>query len=328
MLSSIALSVGDYNGIGPEIILKSLRDNDMARFLLFAPASVTQYYAELLDIPPIFTSVTSISEAVDPQKHYVITDGFSDVTPSPGKLSALSGEVAMRSIQFATKAVMKGAADALVTAPISKEAIQMAGYSEPGHTEFLAKITNCDRYTMMLVSDVLRVALLTTHIPVKAIASAVTIERILEKLEIVNVALKQSFGIHQPRIAVFGLNPHAGDGGVMGNEELEVITPAIERARELGINCEGPFPADGWFGNRLFTKFDAVLAMYHDQGLAPFKALSFGKGVNFTAGLPIIRTSPDHGTAFDIAGTGKASIESLIEAVGLAIRLSNEKRNK
>lgn len=327
MLSSIALSVGDYNGIGPEIILKCSCHNNMARYLLFAPVSVAQYYSELLDIPPIFISVRNVEEAIDPQKHYIITDGFDDVIPSPGKLSALSGEVAMRSIQFATKAVMDGFADALVTAPISKEAIQMAGYSEPGHTEFLAKITNCDQYTMMLMSDVLRVALLTTHIPVKAIASAVTVERILEKVEIVNVALKQSFGIHQPRIAVFGLNPHAGDGGVMGNEEIEVILPAIERARGLGINCEGPFPADGWFGNRMYTKYDAVLAMYHDQGLAPFKALSFGKGVNFTAGLPIIRTSPDHGTAFDIAGTGKASIESLIEAIRLAIRLSMKKRN-
>ncbi len=326
MLSSIALSVGDYNGIGPEIILKSLRDNDIARFLLYAPASVALYYSELLNIPPIFTYVRKVEDAIDPHKHYVITDGFDDVIPNPGKLSAISGEVAMRSIEFATKAVKDGFADALVTAPISKEAIQMAGYSEPGHTEYLAKITNCDRYTMMLVSDVLRVALLTTHIPVKAIASAVTIERVLEKLEIVNLALKKSFGIHQPRIAVFGLNPHAGDGGVMGNEEMEVISPAIERAREIGINCEGPFPADGWFGNKMYTKYDTVLAMYHDQGLAPFKALSFGKGVNFTAGLPIIRTSPDHGTAFDIAGTGKASVESLIEAIRLAIRLSKKKK--
>jgi 4-hydroxythreonine-4-phosphate dehydrogenase len=233
-------------------------------------------------------------------------------------LSANAGSAAMIALETAIRLCMNNKCYALVTAPISKEAISMAGYSVPGHTEFLAQQTTADDVVMMLVSGKLRVALVSTHVPLKDVAAYISTKKIISKTKILHQSLISDFGIRSPRIAVLGLNPHAGDGGVLGLEEIEIIEPSVQFLREIGFKADGPFPADGFFGSRLNNTYDAILAMYHDQGLVPFKTLSFGKGVNFTAGLPIIRTSPDHGTAFSIAGKNIADEKSFLEAYKLA----------
>jgi 4-hydroxythreonine-4-phosphate dehydrogenase len=209
----------------------------------------------------------------------------------------------------------------MVTLPISKEAINLTDYKIPGHTEFLATKTNTASVLMMLVNGDLRVALTTVHIPISDVAHTITKKLIIEKATILNNSLKSDFSISNPKIAVLGLNPHAGDGGVIGKEEIEIIQPAIKELQEQGVLASGPYPADGFFGQKRHLQYDAILAMYHDQGLAPFKLISFGKGVNFTAGLPIIRTSPDHGTAFDIANKGVADPSSFLQAYQLAVEL-------
>jgi len=212
----------------------------------------------------------------------------------------------------------------MVTAPISKEAIGLAGYRFPGHTEFIAELCGSAPHIMLLVSGELRVGLVTGHLPVRKVTAAVTMDRVADRLRVFRDSLAADFGIEHPRIAVLGLNPHAGDGGVLGGEEEAVIRPAMERSRGFApsVDCFGPFAADGFFGNRSYLECDGVLAMYHDQGLAPFKAITFGSGVNFTAGLPIVRTSPDHGTAFDIAGMNLARPDSMRTALLLAAEIS------
>lgn len=331
MITTLALSQGDPNGIGPEILLKSLASEHFPahiRAIVCGSQAVFQYYADKLGVECLPT-VHTVEQIHTSTGHIILNTEASDSHAAavvPGQIDARAGESAMNAIRLGVYLCQQGYADALCTAPISKESIFKAGYLYPGHTEYLAYLTGCSQYTMMLVSDVLRVGLLTTHIALQRVPSAITEQAIWDKLQIISDALVNDFGIHSPRIAVFGLNPHAGDGGVLGDEETRVIAPALEIARERGILCDGPFPADGWFGNREYVRYDAVLAMYHDQGLAPFKAISFGKGVNFTAGLPIIRTSPDHGTAFGIAGKGVASNESMLEAIQLADLLTRTKK--
>lgn len=321
MQASIAVTIGDINGIGPELLLKSVRLIDPTygpRLILIAPESVLRYYSEKFNFDFTLPVVREISGIVDSKSHIVYDPFEEDLAPTPGKISSRSGKVAMLALDTALELINTNHAQALVTAPISKESIHMAGYEFPGHTEYLAYKTNTSDITMMLISGGLRVGLLTTHIPLSKIIQNVTESGILHRVRNINHSLIHDFGISKPKIAVLGLNPHAGDGGVLGSEEIEIIEPAISKLMQEGISCDGPFPADGWFGMQQYENFDAVLAMYHDQGLAPFKALSFGRGVNFTAGLPIIRTSPDHGTAFAIAGQNKAKTDSMIEAINLA----------
>jgi 4-phospho-D-threonate 3-dehydrogenase / 4-phospho-D-erythronate 3-dehydrogenase len=325
MKTRIALTPGDFNGVGPEIILKSINAAHLgvgSQFILCAPATIFRFYANIfgLPCPPV---VETMQDALKRDEHVILNCELFPSEVHPGEVSAQAGEVAMNCIRIAVNLCLEGHADAICTAPINKESIHLAGYKYPGHTEYLAALTGCERYTMMLVAQELRVGILTTHIPLHRVAAQITQPAILEKLRIMGSALRENFGISDPKIAVFGLNPHAGDGGVLGTEEIDIIIPALKTARMEGIYCEGPFAADGWFGNRGYLRYDAVLALYHDQGLAPFKAISFGKGVNFTAGLPIIRTSPDHGTAFDIAGKGIANTDSMFEAVRLADSLLN-----
>ena len=234
----------------------------------------------------------------------------------------------MTAVEAGINACLTGETAALVTAPISKEAITLAGYNVPGHTEFLMEKTSSDQVLMMLVSDDFRVALATIHIPVREIAAALNENLITSRLTLLHNALVNDFGISNPKIAVLGLNPHGGDGGVIGREEIELIQPVIRNMNDNGLKLRGPFAADGFFGKSLQNDFDAVFAMYHDQGLIPFKALTFGRGVNVTAGLPIIRTSPDHGTAFDIAGKNKADPGSFSSAYNLAIQLASQKKSK
>lgn len=242
-----------------------------------------------------------------------------------GAITEAGGRLAMAAVSRAVDLCMSGEADAMVTAPISKEAIAMAGYSEPGHTEFIARRTRSERYTMMMIADKLRVGLVTGHMAIWDVPKYVTREAILEKVAIINETLRHDFGISRPKIAVLGLNPHAGDGGVMGHEEEDYIIPAVAEACERGDLVFGPFAADGFFAVSAYRAYDAVLAMYHDQGLVPFKTLAFDTGVNYTAGLPIVRTSPDHGTAYDIAGKGEASPGSMRSAIYLALDIARRR---
>ncbi len=324
MQASIAVTLGDMNGIGPELLLKTadlLDSNSGIRCIYIAPYSVLSHYSGKFGNELKLPIVTELNQIRSTTRHIVFDPFGQDYVPIPGKISTLAGSLSISALDVAIDLVTNGFANAIVTAPISKESIHMAGFNFPGHTEYLAHKTNTTDITMMLVSGSLRVGLLTTHIPLTKVAENITESNILHRVRSIHHSLINDFGIPRPRIAVLGLNPHAGDGGVLGSEEIEVIEPSISKLNQEGIQCYGPFPADGWFGMQQYENFDAVLAMYHDQGLAPFKALSFGRGVNFTAGLPIIRTSPDHGTAFAIAGENKAKTDSMIQAINLAYTL-------
>ena len=244
----------------------------------------------------------------------------------PGEVSKSGGMIAGKALEMALKLALTGEAQAVVTAPISKEALNLAGYSYPGHTEFFAENTKVEDVVMILLSGGFRVGLVTTHCALSEVAQLLTSEKILRKLQIANQDLRTRFKIANPRIAVAALNPHAGENGMFGHEEQEIITPAIAAARKLGLDVSGPFPADTLFARIDKQKFDLYLAMYHDQGLIPLKMKTFGKGVNYTAGLPFIRTSPDHGTAFDIAGKGMADSSSMEEAIKLAVELAKNSR--
>ncbi|HKK24413.1 MAG TPA: 4-hydroxythreonine-4-phosphate dehydrogenase PdxA [Gracilimonas sp.] len=325
---TISISIGDFNGIGPEIILKSMITQNLKEStpLILGPVEVIDHYSDLLKLDLDLNVLSDTTEVKNGVINLLPIEQYR-VNITPGTLSKDSGKVAMKAIETGIELCMRGETDALVTAPISKESVNLAGYDIPGHTEFLASSTNTDSVLMMLVSGSLRVALVTAHIPVKDIAKTISADLIKRKTELLADSLINDFGIENPKIAIFGLNPHAGDGGVIGQEEIDTITPTLEEINDTasGYQVTGPFPADGFFGQKLYEEYDGILAMYHDQGLAPFKLLSFGKGVNFTAGLPIIRTSPDHGTAFNIAGKGVANPSSFNQAYELAIELSNKK---
>jgi 4-hydroxythreonine-4-phosphate dehydrogenase len=311
----VAVTLGDPNGIGPEVVLKALADEEVRGRIspwIVGNAQVLSYWAERLRLGKALEGVDVEDVGLGPRHAPV----------EPGEVTDLGGMLSMEAVARACDMCLGGDADAMVTAPISKEAIQKAGYAFPGHTEYLAARTGAAHFAMMLVSGGLRVALVTIHVPLAAVPGLVTRARTAETLETVAGSLRRDFGIGRPRLAVLGLNPHAGDGGVIGREEIEAITPAIEAARARGLDARGPFAADGFFGQRLDREFDAVVAMYHDQGLAPFKALAMGAGVNVTCGLPIVRTSPDHGTAFSIAGQGAADAGSMREALLLAAEMA------
>lgn len=331
MALRIAISMGDYNGIGPEIIIKTLSRLITARAtpVVIGHRSVFEYYSTTFNYPlPSYATITQPDEIQDGIVNFVNLESSNNITPEPGELTEHAGRVAMEAVETGIDWGIQKHTHALVTAPISKEAVNKAGYHIPGHTEFLAEKTDTNEYIMMLVNDELRVGLVTIHIPVAKVAAEITTDNVFKNLRIINRTLKNDFNIPEPRIAVLGLNPHAGDGGIIGMEEIEIITPAIEKAKANSIIAEGPFPADGFFGMRKYMEYDSVLAMYHDQGLVPFKTLSFGGGVNVTGGLPIIRTSPDHGTAFDIAGHNVANPSSFQEAATLAVKLSEHRFNK
>ena len=322
--TTIALTTGDYNGIGPEVVIKALQEEVPSHVtpLLVGAPEIFDYYCDRLQLPLPYHTIKSIDELKPGSLNLLdcISTDYIDI--SPGETSKQAGSAAMQSIEKAMQLCVDGQAGGMVTAPISKEAVNMAGYSIPGHTEFLAHHSNSSDYMMMLVNDELRVGLVSIHDPLRSVIDRITEANILRNVRIMHKALSDDFGIASPTIAVLGLNPHAGDGGYIGKEEIEIISPALQKAQFDGINAQGPFAADGFFGNRHYPQFDGILAMYHDQGLVPFKTLSFNAGVNFTAGLSIIRTSPDHGTAFNIAGKNKASFASYRKAFDLAVRLA------
>lgn len=318
----IGITHGDINGIGYEVILKTLSDNRMLETfipVIYGSPKVAAYHRKNLDIQGFNLNIVNSIEEINTKRVNIINCVDDEIKVEIGISTEEAGKAAFAALERATEDLKKGALHALVTAPINKKNIQSAAFKFPGHTEYLEnKFGTETPALMMLINDVMRVAVVTGHIPVNNIATELTQKLIVDKLSVLNAALKKDFSIGRPRIAVLGLNPHAGDDGVIGNEEQTVIVPAMKAAEAQGIICVGPYPADGFFGSGNFNKFDAVLAMYHDQGLIPFKTVSMDTGVNYTAGLSVIRTSPDHGTAYDIAGKNIASEESFRQALYLA----------
>lgn len=330
MNKRVVISSGDYNGIGPEVLLKTLQNDSLEEItpIILSTSEVVDFYIDELSIDLEYYHAAEIKDIADGQIN--LLESYGDVRPTvnPGTFTRQSGKCSMLAVEKGLELCKNDQADALVTAPISKEAVNLAGYNIPGHTEFLAEHTGTEDFMMMLVHDKLRVGLATVHIPVAEISQQISEASVTKYISIMHQTLQRDFSISSPEIAVLGLNPHAGDGGIIGTEELDIILPALEAMREEGLNVSGPHPADGFFGNRKYEQFDGILAMYHDQGLIPFKTLSFGAGVNFTAGLPIIRTSPDHGTAFDIAGKNKANPSSFKEAFALAVKLAENRKKE
>jgi len=318
---TIGISCGDINGIGLEVILKALalkKAGRAFRIVIYGSTKVVAYHKNIITQENIqFHSIQSASEA-QMDRINIINCWPDNVNITLGKPTDLSGKCAFQALERAVKDLKAEAIDALVTAPINKKAMQMADFPFVGHTEYIASEFKAKESLMLMVSDNLRVGLVTNHLPLREVAAAVTKEKVLRKILILAETLRIDFNIPKPTIAVLGLNPHAGDEGAIGDEDDKIVRPAVEEAREKGVLAFGPYPADGFFGSGQYHKFDGVLAMYHDQGLVPFKTLSFGAGVNYTAGLAAVRTSPDHGTAYDIAGKGEADESSLIKAIYLA----------
>lgn len=319
----IGITHGDINGIGYEVILKSFEDPrilDMFVPVVYGSSKIAAYHRKNLDLPTLNLNVINSIKETNSKRVNIINCVDENTKVDIGKSTAEGGKAALESLEKATEDLKNGLIQVMVTAPINKKNIQSEKFHFPGHTEYLEERfgDNTHSSLMMLVNDTVRVAVVTGHIPVDKIAESISEELIIKKIQLLNKSLKEDFAIVRPRIAVLGLNPHAGDDGVIGTEEKDVISPAIKKAYDEGILCFGPYPADGFFGAGSFKKFDAVLAMYHDQGLIPFKLLAMENGVNYTAGLPVIRTSPAHGTAYDLAGQNKASEVSFLNAMYLA----------
>lgn len=313
----IGFTCGDLNGIGIELIIKILSDNRMLEIcvpVVFASnKSINFYRKSLPDVNFVFQSAKDFSR-LNPKQVNVVNCWEEEVSISPGTLNETGGKYALLSLQQGVQALKAKNIHGLVTAPIHKKNIQSEKFNFSGHTPYLKSEFNAPDVVMLLTAENLRVALVTEHVPVNEIANHITKENILSKIKILHASLQKDFGIDKPKIAVLGLNPHAGDEGLIGNEEENIITPAVKDAKQNNMLVFGPYSADAFFARGRYEKFDAVLAMYHDQGLIPFKSLAIGEGVNFTAGLPVVRTSPDHGTAFDIAGKGIADASSFMAA--------------
>jgi len=329
----IGISIGDVNGIGLEIILKILADSrlyDYCTPIVYGHTKLASFYRATTDLNEIDFFVINhpgeLTGKKDHRKPNMINCWEEDIKIEPGVVNAQVGKYSFISLQRATDDLTRGDIDALVTAPINKDNIQSEDFNFPGHTEYLQERDGAAESLMFMVSDTLRVGVVTGHIPVQKVAESITAEKILAKLKLMDASLRNDFWVRKPKIAVLGLNPHAGDNGLIGDEEQKTIIPAIEEARNNNILAFGPYPADGFFANGTYLQFDAVLAMYHDQGLIPFKQIAFESGVNFTAGLNFVRTSPDHGTAYDIAGKNLASEISFREALFTAMHIVKHRR--
>ena len=318
----VGISIGDLNGIGIEVILKTFEDKRMLDFctpVLFGATKTISYHKKALGIETPVHGITSIAQ-LNHTKINILNIWKEDVAIELGKATKISGDYAAKSLASGVTHLKEDKIDVLITAPINKENIQSDTFNFPGHTEYLE--ANLEgKSLMILMTDELRIGLITGHIPISKVAESITPALIKSKVETMYLSLKQDFGIDKPKIAVLSLNPHCGDKGVIGEEDDTIIRPTIEEIKETGKLVFGPYAADGFFGSETYKQFDGVLATYHDQGLAPFKALSFGKGVNFTAGLSHIRTSPDHGTGYDIAGKNSANQSSFVEALFSAIAI-------
>ncbi|MBE4947119.1 4-hydroxythreonine-4-phosphate dehydrogenase PdxA [Chryseobacterium culicis] len=318
----VGISIGDFNGIGPEIIMKSLKDKTITDFftpVIFGSGKLFTYQKNIFKLNLNFNYVNEASQA-QAGKLNMVNLTKENVNVELGVPTEESTKMAIDSLEAATEALIKGDIDVLVTAPINKDEMVKMGFKHAGHTGYFEEKFN-KKGLMFLVTEDLKVAVSTHHIPIAQIAENISKEKIKKQIRVLNQTLIEDFCIQKPKIAVLGLNPHAGDGGVIGNEEIEIISPAIKELSDNGILAFGPFPADSFFQPSKYKNFDAVLAMYHDQGLAPFKTLAYEEGVNYTAGLPFIRTSPDHGVAYDIAGKNIADEQSFTEAIFTAIKV-------
>ena len=318
----VAITQGDTNGVGYEVILKVFSDPNILELctpIIYGSPKIASYHRKALNLEVPYTIINHAEEARDGRVNLLAC--FDDeIKIEMGQPSQEAGAAALKALDRAMTDYRSELYDVLVTAPINKATIQSPGFHFPGHTEYIeTSVGEGQKALMILMNETLRVALVTTHLPIKDIAKAITKEGIIEKATIFHKALKRDFRISSPRIAVLSLNPHAGDNGLLGSEEKDIILPAIEELADKGIQAFGPFAADGFFGSGAYDHFDGVLAMYHDQGLAPFKTIALESGVNYTAGLPIVRTSPDHGTAYDIAGKGVADENSMRQAIFTAI---------
>jgi 4-hydroxythreonine-4-phosphate dehydrogenase len=327
----VGITQGDINGIGYEIIFKTFEDQGMFDFctpIVYGSPRIATYHRKAVESQTNFTVVNSAADAQEDRLNLVNCNG-EEVKVELGIPSDESGKAAFEALNHAVREYREGIIDVIVTAPINKKTIHSEAFHFPGHTEYIeSELGQGQKALMILMNSKLRVALATVHEPISKVSSLITKDLIKEKLKILNMSLKNDFGIEIPRIAVLALNPHASDDGLIGKEEGEIIIPAIQEAVSEKINCFGPFPADGFFGSGDFKKFDAVLAMYHDQGLIPLKTMDMNEGVNYTAGLPVVRTSPDHGTAYDIAGKGIASEESFRQAIYAAIDIYRARKNE
>ena len=331
---TLALTLGDLNGIGPEVILKALRSwrpPCEIRIALIGPESAWRFWQSYLNLAFSLPAITDFSEWPAGERIVLFDAEREDVSVEIGRWSQTSGRIAGKALARSAEWARAGKVQAIVTGPVSKLALSQAGYHYPGQTEFLAEHLGARAFAMIMISGKFRVALATTHLPLRQVPAALNQSLLLEKLHVVNDELKNRFRLTRPRIAVTGLNPHAGEGGMLGDEEEKVIQPAIAAARAQGLSVDGPFSADALFGKIGLQplrgqglNFDAYLAMYHDQGLIPLKMHGFGSAVNYTAGLPVVRTSPDHGTAYDIAGKGIAEPTSMIEALKLAVGIISQ----
>jgi len=323
------ISHGDINGIGYEVIIKALMEptiNDICVPVVYGSPKVAAYHRKALNINNFsFNNIRSAEEA-NHKKANLINCLDDNIRVELGRSTQQGGEAALVSLEKAVGDLKSGKIDVLITAPIDKKNIQSDNFQFNGHTEYLRSKAGTDDVLMFMISESLRIGIATGHVPLSKVPEMITIDLLLRKIRLINQSLILDFGISKPRIAVLGLNPHAGDNSLIGVEEEEIITPAIQQAVKENMLIFGPFPADGFFGAGSFARFDGILAMYHDQGLAPFKALSFDTGVNFTAGLPFIRTSPVHGTAFQIAGKGEASENSFRQAIYLACDIFRNRR--
>lgn len=327
----IGISIGDINGIGLEVILKTLAENKILDYctpIVYGNTKVASFHRKVLKMSDFTFNVITQADQANPRKANMINCWDEDVKIELGEVTESGGKYAWLSLQKASDDLVSGAIDALVTAPINKHNIQSESFQFPGHTEYLQERSGSTEALMFLVSEGLRVGVVTGHIPVLEVPQAISQAKIVKKLQLMNESLKKDFWIEKPKIAVLGLNPHASDNGLLGKEEAEIISPAIQEAFDKGIICFGPYSADGFFGNGTYKQFDAVLAMYHDQGLIPFKTIAFDTGVNYTAGLKFVRTSPDHGTGYAIAGKNSADPRSFMEALFTAIHIVKNRREQ
>jgi 4-hydroxythreonine-4-phosphate dehydrogenase len=325
----IGITHGDINSISYEVILNTLMDSRIAENCLvvfYGSAKVAAYHRKALNMGNITFNIVRSADEGRINKLNLVNYPNEDVRVELGKSTQVAGEASLWALEMAVKDLKAGKLDALVTGPINKQNVQSDKFKFKGHTEYFQSQFESKDVLMFMVSDVMRIGVATGHVPLDKVSSDINEEVLLSKLNLMNHSLLQDFGIPKAKIAVLGLNPHAGDNGILGHEENEVIIPALEKARNKGIMAIGPFPADGFFGSGAYTKYDAVLAMYHDQGLIPFKGISNDDGVNYTAGLPIVRTSPAHGTAYELAGKGIASPDSFRKAFYLAIDIIKKKR--
>lgn len=328
----VGITQGDINGIGYEVILKTFADIRMAEMcipVLYGSGKVAAYQRKVMNLQPVaFYQINNAKDAVA-NKVNIINCISDDTKVDLGESTPIAGEAAFKSLERAVNDLKEGLIDVLVTAPINKNNIQRDDFHFPGHTEYLESKFGQEgsKSLMILAKDSVRVALVTGHIPLSEVPQKVTKERIIEAATLFDRSLRRDFRCGRPRIAVLSLNPHAGDNGLLGSEENDVIIPALKELEDKKLLCFGPYAADGFFGSGEFTHFDGILAMYHDQGLAPFKTLAMEDGVNFTAGLPIVRTSPAHGTAYGLAGKGEASEESFRQAIFMAMDVLENRKN-